>query len=99
MQHWPWYLLIDESFIGLQGVRGDLTQRSHAIRDRIHQWVGIPCGVGIGQTKTLAKLANYIAKTAERKPGRGDEQGQGVGNEAGEAHAAVHDAVGECAGG
>ena len=60
---------IDESFIGLQGVRGDLTQRSHAIRDRIHQWVGIPCGVGIGQTKTLAKLANYIAKTAERKPG------------------------------
>lgn len=60
---------IDESFIGLQGVRGDLTQRSHVIRDRIHQWVGIPCGVGIGQTKTLAKLANYIAKTAERKPG------------------------------
>jgi DNA polymerase V len=60
---------IDESFIGLQGVRGDLTKRSQAIRDRINQWVGIPCGVGIGQTKTLAKLANYIAKTAERKPG------------------------------
>lgn len=60
---------IDESFIGLQGVRGDLTKRCHAIRDRINQWVGIPCGVGIGQTKTLAKLANYIAKTAERKPG------------------------------
>jgi DNA polymerase V len=31
--------------------------------------VGIPCGIGIGPTKTLAKLANYIAKTAERKPG------------------------------
>ena len=60
---------MDESFIGLQGVRGDLTQRSQAIRDRINQWVGIPCGIGIGQTKTLAKLANYIAKTAERKPG------------------------------
>lgn len=60
---------IDESFIGLQGVRGDLTKRSQAIRDRINQWVGIPCGVGLGQTKTLAKLANYIAKTAERKPG------------------------------
>ena len=69
MQHWPWYLLIDESFIGLQGVRGDLTKRAHAIRARINQWVGIPCGVGIGQTKTLAKLANHIAKTAERKPG------------------------------
>ena len=60
---------IDESFIGLQGVRGDLTKRSRAIRERIDRWVGIPCGVGIGQTKTLAKLANYIAKTAERKPG------------------------------
>ena len=33
------------------------------------QWVGIPCGIGIGATKTLAKLANHIAKTAERKPG------------------------------
>ena len=60
---------IDESFIGLDGVRGDLTKRSHAVRDRINQWTGIPCGVGIGATKSLAKLANHIAKTAERKPG------------------------------
>ena len=30
--------------------------------------MGIPCGIGIGATKTLAKLANHIAKTAERKP-------------------------------
>ncbi|UUZ66369.1 Y-family DNA polymerase (plasmid) [Polaromonas sp. P1-6] len=60
---------IDESFIGLDGVRGDLTRRSRVVRDRINQWTGIPCGVGIGSTKTLAKLANHIAKTAERKPG------------------------------
>lgn len=60
---------IDESFIGLHGVPGDLVQRSHEIRSRILQWVGIPCGVGIGSTKTRAKLANHIAKTAERKPG------------------------------
>ena len=60
---------IDESFIGLDGVRGDLTKRSWAIRSRILQWIGIPCGVGIGPTKTLAKLANHIAKTADRKPG------------------------------
>ena len=69
MQHWPWYLLIDESFIGLHGVRGDLVERAWKIRARINQWIGIPCGIGIAQTKTLAKLANYIAKTAERKPG------------------------------
>ena len=69
MQHWPWYLLIDESFIGLDGVRGDLTERARKIRARINQWVGLPCGIGIAPTKTLAKLANHIAKTAERKPG------------------------------
>jgi DNA polymerase V len=60
---------IDESFIDLTGVRGDFVERSHKIRDRILQWVGIPCCIGIGATKTLAKLANHIGKTAERKPG------------------------------
>lgn len=60
---------IDESFIGLDGVRGDLTARAGIIRARILQWVGIPCGIGIAPTKTLAKLANHVAKTAERKPG------------------------------
>ncbi|WP_342133541.1 Y-family DNA polymerase [Hydrogenophaga sp. OTU3427] len=60
---------IDESFIGLHGVRGDLTRRAHQVRSRIARWTGIPCGIGIAATKTLAKLANHIAKTAERKPG------------------------------
>lgn len=60
---------IDESFIGgLEGIR-DLSLRAAAVRERILQWVGIPCCVGIGPTKTLAKLANQIAKAAERKPG------------------------------
>ena len=60
---------IDESFIDLAGVKGDLVERSFKIRARILQWVGIPCCIGIGQTKTLAKLANHVGKTAERKPG------------------------------
>lgn len=60
---------IDESFVDLSGIRGDMTERSRKLRQRILQWVGIPCGIGIGPTKTLAKLANFIAKTAERKPG------------------------------
>lgn len=60
---------IDESFIGLHGVRGDLTLRGYRVRERILRWVGIPCGIGIGSTKTLAKLANHVAKQAERKPG------------------------------
>ncbi len=60
---------IDESFVDVTGIRGDLTVRGHLLRSRIIQWVGIPCGIGIGSTKTLAKLANHVAKTAERKPG------------------------------
>ena len=60
---------IDESFIDLAGVRGDLVRRGHLVRERILQWIGVPCCIGIGRTKTLAKLANHVAKTAERKPG------------------------------
>jgi DNA polymerase V len=60
---------IDESWIGLGGVRGDLADRARAVRERILQWVGIPCCVGIAPTKTLAKFANHVAKNAERKPG------------------------------
>jgi DNA polymerase V len=60
---------IDESFIDMAGVRGDLVERSRRIRARILQWVGIPCGIGLGTTKTLAKLANHVSKSAERKPG------------------------------
>jgi len=65
---------IDESFIDLSGVRGNLVERCHKIRTRILRWVGIPCGIGIGATKTLAKLANHVAKTAERKPGSYPEE-------------------------
>ena len=60
---------IDECFIGLAGVRGDLVARGLAVRERILQWIGIPTGIGIGQTKTLAKLANHVAKSADRRPG------------------------------
>lgn len=61
---------IDESFVDLTGVRGDQIQRSRVVRERVLQWVGIPTCIGIGRTKTLAKLANHIAKTCERDPGR-----------------------------
>lgn len=60
---------IDESFVGLHGVRGDLVARGRKVRERILQWTGIPTCIGMAPTKTLAKLANHIAKTAERRPG------------------------------
>jgi DNA polymerase V len=54
---------IDEAFIDLSGFRyRDLTEYGNEIRQRVLQWVGIPVSVGIAPTKTLAKLANLIAK-------------------------------------
>lgn len=58
---------IDESFISLHGV-GNATARAKAIRARVWRCIGIPIGIGIGATKTLSKLANHVAKDAERKP-------------------------------
>ncbi len=54
---------IDESFLNL----GEFNSReveplARELRDRVHRWVGIPTCVGIAPTKTLAKVANFIAK-------------------------------------
>lgn len=52
---------IDECFLDLEGIP-DLTQTGQTIRQRIRKWVGVPVCVGIAPTKTLAKLANHVAK-------------------------------------
>ncbi len=54
---------IDESFIDLSGIRDRLAFCQH-LRERIRTWTGIPNCIGIGPTKTLAKLANKVAKKA-----------------------------------
>lgn len=54
---------IDESFISLDHIEyRDPTEYSREIRKTVTQWTGIPVSIGIGPTKTLAKLANAIAK-------------------------------------
>jgi DNA polymerase V len=60
---------VDESFLDFEGVRDDLLATGHAMRAAILKETGLPTSVGFGATKTLAKLANNIAKTADRKPG------------------------------
>ena len=59
---------IDESFLDLTGTPR-LRDVSYEIKQRVMQWVGIPVCVGIGPTKTLAKLANHIAKKHPRSKG------------------------------
>ncbi|WP_318377865.1 Y-family DNA polymerase [Enterobacter sp.] len=55
---------IDEAFCDLTGVRNcrDLADFGREIRDTVWRNTRLRCGVGIAQTKTLAKLANRAAK-------------------------------------
>jgi DNA polymerase V len=53
---------IDESFLNLTGIHTDHTQYAQQIRETIRRCVGIPVCVGIAPSKTLAKLANHVAK-------------------------------------
>jgi DNA polymerase V len=55
---------IDETFLDLTGFNCDLIEYGQQIRQRVRQWTGIPVCVGIGSSKTLAKLANHCAKKA-----------------------------------
>ena len=57
---------VDESFLDFEGVRDDLVATGRAMRAAILQETGLPTSVGFGATKTLAKLANNIAKMADR---------------------------------
>jgi DNA polymerase V len=53
---------IDECFLDMSGHDGNFTQCGQQIRQRIQQWIGLPVCVGFAPTKTLAKLANHVAK-------------------------------------
>lgn len=60
---------IDECFLDFAGVRGNLSRVGRELRAQVLQWTGLPTSVGFATTKTLAKLANHVAKAADRKPG------------------------------
>ncbi len=59
---------IDECFVDLTGMP-ELKKLSYDMRSRVMAWTGIPVCVGIGPTKTLAKLANFIAKKHPKSKG------------------------------
>ena len=51
---------IDEAFLALEDWQG--VEFARELRARVRQWTGIPVSIGIGPTKTLAKMANRLAK-------------------------------------
>ncbi|EAA7532295.1 Y-family DNA polymerase [Salmonella enterica] len=60
---------IDEAFCDLTGIRScrDLTDFGREIRATVLKRTHLTVGVGIAQTKTLAKLANHAAKKWQRQ--------------------------------
>ncbi|MNU80088.1 DNA polymerase IV [compost metagenome] len=59
---------IDEAFADLTGIEG-LDALGRQIRSKVLRCTGIPVGVGIAPTKTLAKLANHTAKRLQAQTG------------------------------
>ena len=54
---------IDEAFLRLDApLRANLPQFSRALRATILRWTGISVSIGLAETRTLAKVANHVAK-------------------------------------
>lgn len=54
---------IDECFIPFRsGMAAQAEDVARALKDRVKQWVWLPVSVGVGETRTLAKIANHRAK-------------------------------------
>lgn len=60
---------IDEAFMSLDGGVRPMLDQGLEIREKVRQWTGIPASVGISQTKTLAKIANRMAKKSPSAQG------------------------------
>ena len=61
---------IDECFLDLDRMAvASLTDWCRELRHRTHQWTGIPVSIGVGPTKTLAKVANRLAKKSTKTGG------------------------------
>lgn len=54
---------VDEAFLDLSGFSAaELQSFGHALVKKLKQWVGLPVSFGMAKTKTLAKVANRVAK-------------------------------------
>ena len=60
---------IDECFLDLSGMLVDLTEYGLKMRKHVVKWTGVPVSVGIAPTKSLAKVANKIAKKFTERTG------------------------------
>jgi DNA polymerase V len=59
---------VDEAFLNLSGF-DHLEKYGRQIKSTVERYTGIPVSVGIAPTKTLAKIANHIAKRSKKSGG------------------------------
>lgn len=59
---------IDECFLELTSFKNkyDLVEYCQDMRAKIQKWIGLPVSIGIGRSKTEAKIANHMAKKGKR---------------------------------
>ncbi len=62
---------VDEAFLNLSGCdhlahHENLTEYARTIRQTVLKWTGIPISIGIGPTKTIAKVAARLAKKTKK---------------------------------
>lgn len=70
---------IDESFLDLTGISTPQSQSlGIGVRSRVKQWTGLTVCVGMGSTKTRAKLANHVAKKRPEHRGTFDLEALGA---------------------
>jgi DNA polymerase V len=63
---------IDKAFLNLTGLESwGLADYARLIRTTVRRDTGIPVSIGIGPTKTLAKIANHLAKAHPAARGHG----------------------------
>ena len=67
---------IDECFLDLTGMPQELTAFCQDLKRTVWQWTGLPISIGIAETKTLAKIANRLAKTSAKTNGVLDLTGE-----------------------
>jgi len=61
---------VDEAFVDLSIIRDEeLYETAKFIKDTVELWTGISVSIGVAPTKTLAKLANHIAKQNKKTSG------------------------------
>lgn len=54
---------VDEAFLNLAGFKKEeLEKVASSIRRQVEMWTGVKVSIGMAPTKTLSKLANFIAK-------------------------------------